>query len=170
VTEMSGDELKALVARIREAAGKATPGNWHIHGGHNDYAIYSAVGEDVTHVMNLDSYAMKPSLPDSEHIATCDPTTMLALCDEVEKVMGERGWQPIATAPKEVGRIYLLFGTIDPHPDTRHLHAGLETPRAMTGYWDDVDHAWCPIGATWLGPWVKPTHWMPLPSAPEEER
>lgn len=74
------------------------------------------------------------------------------------------GWQDISTAPKD--EVILLYGLLDPHPTERHLHARLEEPKRFTGYWDDVDDAWCPVGSTWEGPWIEPTHWMPLPAAP----
>lgn len=59
----------------------------------------------------------------------------------------------------------ILVGLLDPHPTERDLHAGLDKTRRVTGYWDSIDDAWCPVGSTWEGPWFIPTHWLPLPSA-----
>jgi hypothetical protein len=72
-------------------------------------------------------------------------------------------WQPIETAPK-AGKL-LLFGNIDPE----HPFPGLKwnKPSVFSGYWDSLDEAWCPDGATWEGPFMDVTHWMPLPKAPE---
>lgn len=76
-------------------------------------------------------------------------------------------WRAIETAPKD--GVILLYGLLDPHPDDRELHAQLDKPRRVTGFWDDVDEAWCPVGSTWTGPWFEPTHWMPLPLPPAPE-
>ena len=73
-------------------------------------------------------------------------------------------WQPIETAPKDA--VVLLFGLLVPHADDRHLHSALDQPKRFTGYWDEIDDAWCPVGSTWTGPWIEPTHWMPLPGPP----
>lgn len=47
---------------------------------------------------------------------------------------------------------------------------GLEvTERTITtGYWDQIDGAWCVSSATWVGPFVEPVAWMSLPQPPEE--
>lgn len=77
------------------------------------------------------------------------------------------GWQDISTAPKD--EVILLYGLLDPHPTERHLHTRLDEPKRFTGYWDEIDDAWCPVGSTWEGPWIEPTHWIPLPAAPTGE-
>lgn len=77
-------------------------------------------------------------------------------------------WRDIATAPKD--DVILLFGLLDPHPSDRDAHAQLDKPKRFTGYWDDIDDAWCPVGSTWTGPWIIPTHWLPLPSAPNQAK
>jgi hypothetical protein len=84
-------DLEALVLRLEALAVKATPGRWHIYGGHNDYAIYSARGEEVEHVMNLDSYEMKPSLANAEHIAAASPDAILQLVKALRDREGEVG-------------------------------------------------------------------------------
>lgn len=73
-------------------------------------------------------------------------------------------WQPIETAPKD--KLILLFGLLDPHPEDIGLHGNLDRPGRYTGYWCQLDEAWSVAGGTWLGPWVNPTHWMPLPDPP----
>ena len=78
------------MARLRELAEAATAGRWHIYGGHNDYAIYSARGEEVEHVMNLDAYKMKPSLANAEWIAAAHPQAVLALLDAVSTLQQEK--------------------------------------------------------------------------------
>lgn len=74
------------------------------------------------------------------------------------------GWQPIESAPRI--EVVLLAGFLKPHPDDEHLHCGLDQIKRVTGYWDDVDEAWAPVGSTWVGPWFEPTHWRPLPAPP----
>jgi hypothetical protein len=69
-----------------------------------------------------------------------------------------KGWQPIETAPKD-GSFVLLF-----YPRAE--------PPVSIGYWDDA------FGIAKIAGWmmmefdsafsaVTPTHWMPLPPAPE---
>ena len=72
-------------------------------------------------------------------------------------------WQPIETAPKN--EVILLYGEIDPHPDDEQLHS--KGARRVAGYWDQIDEAWSSTTSTWAGPWIKPTHWMPLPPPPD---
>lgn len=74
-------------------------------------------------------------------------------------------WQPIETAPKD-GDNVLLFGRIDP----RHPFEGIRWQKmtVFSGYWDRIDGAWCPSGATWAGPFMEVTHWKPLPSPPTD--
>lgn len=76
-------------------------------------------------------------------------------------------WRDIETAPRDA--VIMLFGLLDPHPSDREAHAQLDKPKRFTGYWDEVDEAWCPVGSTWEGPWIIPTHWLPLPPAPGAE-
>lgn len=73
------------------------------------------------------------------------------------------GWQPIETAPKD--RRILLYGHIDPNAPFDGLI--WTAPRPFSGYWDEIDEAWCCDGSTWKGPFMKVTHWMPLPEPPE---
>ena len=74
------------------------------------------------------------------------------------------GWRGIESAPKDA--LLLLWGLLDPHPQEAGLHGSLDRPSRAAGYWDDIDQAWSLAGSTWLGPWFKPTHWMPLPEPP----
>lgn len=73
-----------------------------------------------------------------------------------------RDWQPIDTAPKD--KHILLFGMQRPMPQ---LYAKI--PQVFSGYWDNIDEAWCSDGSTWEGPFYDPTHWMPLPEPPKDE-
>lgn len=70
-------------------------------------------------------------------------------------------WQDISTAPKDCSNI-VLFGTVT---STDQLTFG-DKPGVYTGYWDDIDEAWCMSASTFSGPFVTPTHWQPLPEPP----
>lgn len=66
-------------------------------------------------------------------------------------------------APRD-GRPLLLYGEQQHHPD-------LNTPgkRVFSGYWDELDGAWCAHGSTWRGPFYNVTKWADLPTPPESE-
>ena len=68
-------------------------------------------------------------------------------------------WQPIKSAPKD--RRLLLFGLMCQHEGLR-----IDGPEVFTGYWDNIDSAWCGSGSTVEGPFYVPTHWRPLPDPP----
>lgn len=70
-------------------------------------------------------------------------------------------WQDIETAPD--GQHLLLYGSQKAGNDDGVRYSG---PIVFSGYFDEVDDAWCAHGSTWLGPFFEPTHWMPLPPAP----
>lgn len=72
-------------------------------------------------------------------------------------------WRTIDSAPKD--QHILLYGKIDPDIPFDGIH--WENMSVFSGYWDAVDDAWTPHGATWLGPFMIATHWMPLPTPPE---
>lgn len=39
----------------------------------------------------------------------------------------------------------------------------------MPGFFDEMDDVWCSTLDTAHGPFVDPTHWQPLPTAPGEK-
>ena len=69
--------------------------------------------------------------------------------EDVEELEKLTQWQPIATAPKD-GKLVLLFG--------RHY--------IKTGYYDDTPQIGNYPNWRW-GLTIEPTHWMPLPPAPD---
>lgn len=71
-------------------------------------------------------------------------------------------WQPIETAPKN--KHVLLFGA-QREPFNCGVH--YYDPLVFSGYWDDIDGAWCSSGSTAGGPFFHATHWMPLPPPPK---
>lgn len=71
----------------------------------------------------------------------------------------------IENAPMD--EIVLLYGLLDVLDSRRELYGNLDRPTRVAGYWDSIDEAWCPIGGTWEGPWIKPTHWAKLMEAPK---
>ena len=68
-------------------------------------------------------------------------------------------WQPIKTAPKD-GNSIIVFGRPGDIEGVRFLRSG-----AHTAHWGVIDSAFCLSGGTCGGPFIKPTHWMPLPEA-----
>ena len=69
-------------------------------------------------------------------------------------------WKDISTAPKD--RVILGYG--QPGDIDGMRFAG---PSVHSIYWDEIDSAFCLTGSTWVGPFINPTHWMPLPSPPK---
>ena len=75
-------------------------------------------------------------------------------------------WQPVETAPKD--RVILIYGK----PSNLILDGNFLTvfhrAAIFTAEWDDIDASFVLSGGSWLGPFVNPTHWMPLPDPPKE--
>ena len=69
-------------------------------------------------------------------------------------------WNTIETAPRD--RRLLLFGQM-----RRYEGLQVNGPEVFTGYYDDIDDAWCGSGSTAEGPFYDPTHWMELPEPPK---
>lgn len=92
-----------------------------------------------------------------------------ALSEALQEACHERDgllvpeWQPIETAPRD-GTSVLLYATV---PPTDML--AMDGPVIMSGYFDSMDDAWCSTLATFFGPFVYPTNWMPLPTPPGEK-
>lgn len=72
-------------------------------------------------------------------------------------------WQPIETAPRD--KHVLLYGTM-----RENSQIGCSGPIVFTGYWGEIDGAWCSTGTTFGGPFFDPTHWQPLPAPPQEQQ
>ena len=65
---------------------------------------------------------------------------------------GDWTWQPIATAPKDGTEVLLISAF-------QHAHSIY-----LVSSWEDG--AWCMPDHLWR---MQPTHWMPLPSPPEDK-
>jgi len=72
-------------------------------------------------------------------------------------------WQPIETAPKD-GSSFLVYG----QPQDTGL-VRFRNDSVYSAYWNRLDEAFCLEGGSWLGPFIVPTHWMPLPVQPTQE-
>lgn len=77
-------------------------------------------------------------------------------------------WRTIDSAPKD-GKLILVYGqpvdfTITATEGTVTVMWGRSAVHAAG--WDDIDCEFNLDGGTWLGPFIKPTHWMPLPDPP----
>ena len=74
--------------------------------------------------------------------------------------MTDADWQPIETAPKD-GRRILIYADIFPGIVVAHWQE-----RNITGEGWVMD----PESESWGAHDAKPTHWMPLPEPPHDER
>lgn len=74
-------------------------------------------------------------------------------------------WQSIETAPKD-GSSILVYGLPERHPK---LESWFNQSVPIVAHWDSIDEAFCISGGDWLGPFIDPTHWMPLPEPPPKE-
>lgn len=75
-------------------------------------------------------------------------------------------WQPIETAPRDYKQTIVwqpkAFDTFE-----AGQRMATSPPGPYNAHWDEVDQAWCLSGGTWTGPFLEPTHWMPLPEPPK---
>lgn len=78
-------------------------------------------------------------------------------------MMDNDEWQPIETAPKD-GTPILVFGKPQKHPNLESWYDG---SAIFTAEWDAIDESFCILGGDWLGPFIDPSHWMPLPAPPK---
>ena len=74
-------------------------------------------------------------------------------------------WRKIETAPRD-GTTVLVFGQPNNLVIDGNTLVEYRAPARITAAWDAIDEAWCVSGGSWLGPFVTPTHWMPLPKEP----
>lgn len=75
------------------------------------------------------------------------------------------GWQPIETAPRD-GTTILIFGKPGDLEMDGAVLVGYRQPAVYTAAWDEIDQAFCLSGGSWLGPFVEPSHWQPVPAPP----
>ena len=71
-------------------------------------------------------------------------------------------WKAIETAPRD-GTSVLVFGR-----PTDIEGCEFTAPGVHAAYWDSIDSCFCLKGSTWLGPFIEPSHWMPLPAHPDD--
>jgi len=74
-------------------------------------------------------------------------------------------WQDISTAPKDT--TIMIYGP--QVGKSKSDLCGWDGSIVSSGYWDGIDQSWCVTGSTWRGPFMNPTHWMPLPAPPMKE-
>ena len=78
-------------------------------------------------------------------------------CPAVEMAPQALEWQPIATAPKDGTLVDLWLDKGD--------------TRRITGcYWSESGLCWTDGDRYYLKGRVQPTHWMPLPEPPKEDK
>jgi hypothetical protein len=141
-------------ARLRELAGKATPGEWTSTRAkypvdlEYDYSIDAPGAPVIAEVFGRDAKGGKPPAgANAAYIAAANPTAILSLLDELDasKARIAEGWQDIATAPKEEGAEVLLWDGLYRYLANRN-----------GGEW------WVLMEFTV----TSATHWRPLPPPP----
>lgn len=84
---------------------------------------------------------------------------------------GGEGWRPIDTAPKDGTRI-IIRATMDYTPETLAVRPDLDRNWIDVVRWGvhntDGDQSWVDDDSDWSC--SDPTHWMPLPAPPADER
>jgi len=81
-------------------------------------------------------------------------------------------WMTIDSAPKD-GTWILLCGGRTTEDD--YADVGVDVSRPVVGFYDppafegDAEWAFCFWDGAWREGYESPTHWMPLPPAPEED-
>ena len=133
MADLTADRLQEL-RRIAEAA---TPGPWTSPWEQKDgfdpeeYGFYGASGDKIVGLLWYDGWHLECSEENARHIATFDPTTVLALLDEIERLRRERetlaaavrAWDDYAKTIIENGP--LAFDAIDAmeRAEQRHREA-----------------------------------------------
>lgn len=146
---MSGLDLDALLALCDDA----TPGPWvYEEHPHDEFGYYS----DVSHAPGGDigdpsqRFSLLDRCEDSNHrFIAAAREAVPALVARLRAAEARTAWQPIETAP--VGAWVLVYGT-----RFRAALPSVEPARLDEYGWADK-----------VGYSVRPTHWMPLPAAPE---
>lgn len=72
-------------------------------------------------------------------------------------------WQPIDTAPKD-GSAVILYGLVG-EPNFGYIAAKRERKVEHVVHQGHFSYGLWQTGTYWQ--WLDPTHWMPLPAAPE---
>ena len=85
--------------------------------------------------------------------------------DDVADALRGMAWRPIAEAPRD-GTTILVYGQPSDLVIDENTLVSFKAPRVYTAAWDEIDGAFCLSGGSWLGPFVGPTHFMPLPPPP----
>ena len=75
-------------------------------------------------------------------------------------------WQPIETAPRDDTNVIVMYVSIQTQCVFNAFYASLENG------WDPEDEGWWSyehneVGRIKLDGYMTPTHWMPLPEAPQ---
>jgi hypothetical protein len=111
------------------------------------YRFINELFDEFAHHRNASTGTLK-KLMDRDDAAQF-ATSLLARASE-SRAEGLTDWQLIETAPKDA--MVLLAAEFDGPGDWR----------IKVGYWDNHENDWEIFGGSW-----SPTHWMPLPAAPD---
>ena len=144
---MSALDLDALLALCDDA----TPGPWvYEEHPHDEFGYYS----DVSHALGGDigdpsqRFSLLDRCEDSNHrFIAAAREAVPALITRLRAAEARTAWQPIETAPRD-GTLVLAW-----HP-----------------HWGGPDAVRCSSRGQWTADWLPtcaPTHWQPLPAAPE---
>ncbi len=133
------------------------------------YDVYVEEADNGYIVYNLDD----PQLVDdaTNHDAT---TTTLYTADQLRQAIADAlakqvpQWLPIDTAPKDGTWILVSGGETDDEEEARGVAVASWT-REFNGSVDDRCSRWqfAKYDGGYYGEYINPTHWMPLPAAPD---
>lgn len=143
--------------------------------GHPDLLFFGGPGGPEAQLL-IEAVNALPELLSALDAQTAEIARLTARCDargeQIERLREAQAWQPIETAPKD-GRTILL-GRRNSLGNWRTMRGQWMSAEYIAEYWDDPDDAkpgWfeTAVEADDLpNCWgVLPTHWMPLPAAPD---
>ena len=100
-------------------------------------------------------YGFGPSVPES---------MIAAFREALEVYRRADRWELIESAPKS--ETILVFGQPEDLEMQGATLVSYKRPSVYSAAWGEIDEAFCLSGGSWLGPFIDPTQWQPLPPEP----
>ena len=148
-------DLPTLIALAKELNAKATPGPWTKEKPTHHYGMRKVLGPAVditgfTIATNVDSKRAAQIEDDAAFIAA-SRTLVPALVAEIERLLREREWQPIETAPRDGTNVWVYAAPFQ------------DLPGFQCRYGYHPEGGWC------VDELREVTHWQPLLLPPDKE-